>query len=63
MPHYDYICKDTNCENKGKVIEIYRKMSDNTTMTCEKCNSALTQIVTTCAFQFKGGAPTKRRGH
>ncbi len=50
MPNYDYLCK--KCNNK---IEIFHKMSDNSSRSCPKCKSKMEkQIGKGYGIIFKG---------
>lgn len=49
MPIYEY-----KCSKCGHRIEIIQKMSDQPVTVCEKCNGAMSKVISPAGLVFKG---------
>ena len=49
MPIYEY-----KCSKCGHRIEILQKMSDQPVTVCEKCNGAMSKVISPAGLVFKG---------
>ena len=50
MPIYEYECRQEN-----RRFEVHQKMSEDALTTCPVCGGAVKKLISSTAFQLKGG--------
>jgi len=60
MPTYEYLCKNTRCENNEESFEVEQKITEDPVQECPKCRHGVQRLITNVSFIKKGSGWTPR---